>query len=97
MVLRLQETTQSLPWLVTEDKNKVLGFCYASKWKGRCAYRYSVESTVYLRPNAAGNLVEEPKEERTEISSLLPTCAVNGVYLVDETSRNCATLIEARD
>jgi L-amino acid N-acyltransferase YncA len=54
MVLRLQETTQSLPWLVVEDDDKVLGFCYASKWKGRCAYRYSVESTVYLRPDAAG-------------------------------------------
>ncbi|HEV7431928.1 MAG TPA: GNAT family N-acetyltransferase, partial [Steroidobacteraceae bacterium] len=27
---------------------------YASRWKGRCAYRYSVESTVYLEPLAVG-------------------------------------------
>jgi L-amino acid N-acyltransferase YncA len=54
MTTRVQETLQSLPWLVLEAENRVLGFCYASKWKGRCAYRYSVESTVYLRPDAAG-------------------------------------------
>src|SRR5690606_39143142 len=24
------------------------GYAYAARWKGRCAYRYSVESTIYL-------------------------------------------------
>jgi phosphinothricin acetyltransferase len=38
----------NLPWLVAADDNGVLGYAYASKWKGRCAYRYSAESTVYL-------------------------------------------------
>ena len=37
-----------LPWLVAEHANKIVGYAYASKWKGRCAYRYSVEATVYL-------------------------------------------------
>ena len=37
-----------LPWMVFEQNNKVLGYAYASKWKGRCAYRYAVETTVYL-------------------------------------------------
>ena len=38
-----------LPWLVAEnEKGEVLGYAYASKWKGRCAYKYSVEITVYL-------------------------------------------------
>lgn len=37
-----------LPWLVTEVSGKVVGYAYASKWKGRCAYRFSVESTVYM-------------------------------------------------
>lgn len=46
---RIRETTASLPWLVWEENENVLGYCHASKWKGRCAYRYSVESTVYLR------------------------------------------------
>ena len=54
MRARILETTASLPWLVWENNGAVLGYCHASKWKGRCAYRYSVESTVYLRPNESG-------------------------------------------
>lgn len=50
MVHRIRETMESLPWLVWEEDGRLLGFCYASKWKGRCAYRYSAESTVYLHP-----------------------------------------------
>lgn len=37
-----------LPWLVAEHEGEILGYAYASQWKGRCAYRYSVESTIYL-------------------------------------------------
>ncbi len=49
MSARLAETASaSLPWRVAESNGLVLGYAYASKWKGRCAYRYSVESTVYL-------------------------------------------------
>lgn len=54
---RITETQQqALPWLVCVDDEKVVGYAYASKWKGRCAYRYSVEVTVYLDPKhtAAG-------------------------------------------
>lgn len=43
-----------LPYLVAVLDGKVRGFAYASKWKGRCAYRYSVESTVYLDPGCTG-------------------------------------------
>ncbi|MBB5327936.1 arsinothricin resistance N-acetyltransferase ArsN1 family B [Tunturiibacter gelidoferens] len=49
MAQRIAETLQSLPWLVYEQDKSLRGFCYASKWKGRCAYRHSVESTVYVR------------------------------------------------
>lgn len=37
------------PWLVAEAEGQTVGFAHASKWKGRCAYRFSVESTVYVR------------------------------------------------
>jgi L-amino acid N-acyltransferase YncA len=52
MLQRIRETTEGLPWIIAEQDGRLLGFCYASKWKGRCAYRYSVESTVYLRPDS---------------------------------------------
>lgn len=39
---------EGLPWLVAEVDGVVIGYAYASKWRERCAYRYSVESTVYM-------------------------------------------------
>jgi len=48
MQQRIDEVLLGLPWLVWVEDQVVQGFAYASKWKGRCAYRYSVESTVYL-------------------------------------------------
>lgn len=44
-----------LPWLVAEVGAEVAGFAYASKWKGRCAYRYSAEVTVYLDMDYRGH------------------------------------------
>jgi phosphinothricin acetyltransferase len=44
-----------LPWLVAESDGQVVGYAYASKWKGRCAYRFSVEVTVYLSSSQASN------------------------------------------
>lgn len=49
-----QCTADRLPWLVAESDEQLVGYAYASKWKGRCAYRYSVESTVYLDPASVG-------------------------------------------
>lgn len=37
-----------LPWLVLEVDGKVVGYAYATKWRVRPAYRYSVETTIYL-------------------------------------------------
>ncbi len=44
----------NLPWLIAEDAGKVVGYAYASPWKERSAYRFSVEVTVYLAPDCTG-------------------------------------------
>lgn len=50
---RIKETgAANLPWLVAEEDGAVVGYAYASKWKGRCAYRYSVECSVYFSPSS---------------------------------------------
>jgi len=55
MAGRIEEVTSTaLPWLVAEHAGEVVGYAYASKWKGRCAYRFSVESTVYVDPDFVG-------------------------------------------
>lgn len=54
MAGRIRDTTPKLPWLVCEDGGKVIGYAYASQWKSRCAYRRSVETTVYLEEGQTG-------------------------------------------
>ncbi|MEO0368126.1 MAG: arsinothricin resistance N-acetyltransferase ArsN1 family B [Pseudomonadota bacterium] len=52
---RIEESQdQGLPWFVAEGDKGVEGYAYASKWQGRCGYRFSVEVTVYLDPSAGG-------------------------------------------
>lgn len=43
-----------LPWLVAEENGALVGYAYATKWRVRHAYRFSVESSVYLAPDVAG-------------------------------------------
>ena len=43
-----------LPWLVIADEHQVAGYAYATRWRVRHAYRYSVETTVYLAREHAG-------------------------------------------
>ena len=55
MAQRIADTAaSSLPWLVAVASDRVIGYAYASKWRGRSAYRFSVESTVYLDPAHTG-------------------------------------------
>lgn len=50
----VQTAADGLPWIVAEDAQGIAGFAYASTWKGRCAYRFSAESTIYLDPARTG-------------------------------------------
>ena len=55
MARRIGETTASgFPWLVAEREGRVVGYAHASPWKSRCAYRHSVETTVYVAQDALG-------------------------------------------
>ena len=49
MATRIAESAEaSLPFLVAAIGGAPVGFANASRWKGRCAYRYSAETTVYV-------------------------------------------------
>ncbi len=51
MAQRIADGTQRLPWLVWEQDGSVVGYAHATPWKPRSAYRFSVESTVYVSPD----------------------------------------------
>jgi phosphinothricin acetyltransferase len=40
------------PWYVAEAGGKVVGYAYATRFRDRSAYRFAVETTVYLDPAA---------------------------------------------
>lgn len=52
---RIQKVINAqLPWLVIEKNGVLLGYAYATPWKERSAYRFSVEVSVYLSLQAQG-------------------------------------------
>ncbi len=56
MASRITETIDAgLPYLVAVEDDRVVGYTYASKWKGRCAYSKTVESSVYIDASFQGH------------------------------------------
>lgn len=45
---RISAASEERPWFVYEVDDTVAGYAYSSAWQSRCAYRFSLETTVYL-------------------------------------------------
>lgn len=45
---------QGLPYLVAADGGRVLGYAYASAYRARSAYRFSIEDSVYVADGMGG-------------------------------------------
>ncbi|TBN04742.1 N-acetyltransferase family protein [Hyunsoonleella flava] len=45
------------PFLVFEEGNEILGFAYASRFRPKPAYNFTVESTVYVKHDAHGQQI----------------------------------------
>jgi L-amino acid N-acyltransferase YncA len=44
-----------LPYLVAELEGYIVGYCYASQFRPREAYQYTVEDSIYVRPDCIGH------------------------------------------
>lgn len=54
MRARIEAGGDLYPWLVGEDEDgSLLGYAYAARFRDRPAYRFAVETSVYLRPGCA--------------------------------------------
>jgi len=49
-----EQTHRMFPWLVAEDSAAVVGFAKAGPYKGRCAYAWTAEVSVYVHPDQHG-------------------------------------------
>ncbi len=54
MARRIADVVPRLPWLLMEQEARVVGYAYATPWRARTAYRYAVETTIYLESRFAG-------------------------------------------
>ncbi|MFC6963268.1 arsinothricin resistance N-acetyltransferase ArsN1 family B [Halocatena marina] len=48
---RIRSTLKDYPWLVGELDGEVIGYAYTGKHRTRDAYQWSVDSSVYVRPD----------------------------------------------
>lgn len=63
---RVTHTTARYPWLLAEEDGRALGYAYAGPLKGRAAYDWSCETTIYLDPAAQGRGVARRLYEALE-------------------------------
>ena len=76
--LRLDDLAgRNLPFLVAEAADRSCGYAYASPWRPKPAYRYTVEDTVYVSPAHTGRGLG-----RALLGALLAACADAGARQV---------------
>jgi L-amino acid N-acyltransferase YncA len=61
--------SQSFPYIVAERKAEIVGYAYAGPYRTRSAYRFTIENSVYVDRQAAGQGVG-----RALLSRLIQEC-----------------------
>lgn len=54
MRFRIFDLASCFPCFVYEEEGEIAGYCYAHPWKERTAYRYTLETTVYVARGREG-------------------------------------------
>ena len=62
-----------LPWLVAQRGDQLLGYAYANHFRPRRAYRFCLEDSIYLAPEAQGRGVG-----RLLLAELMARCEARG-------------------
>ena len=70
---RREILARGLPYLVAEGSGRLLGYCYASPYRTRAAYRFTVEDSIYVDAAEIGRGVG-----RALLSALIERCAAQG-------------------
>jgi L-amino acid N-acyltransferase YncA len=66
---------RDLPYLVAELEGYVVGFCYASQFRPREGYRYTVEDSIYVRADCVGHGVG-----KMLLAELISECQAKGFH-----------------
>lgn len=72
---RILAISAAFPYFVYEEDGKVMGYCYAHPWKERAAYSRTLETTIYLAPDAQGRGIGTALMQR-----LIDACRRSGFH-----------------
>ena len=75
MYVRISEISSHYPYFVYEVDGRVVGYCYAHAWKERAAYKYTLETAVYLSPEYSGKGIGKQLMQR-----LIGECRKGGYH-----------------
>lgn len=72
---RIISISASFPYFVYEENGEILGYCYAHPWKERAAYAKTLETTIYLHPQAIHHGIGQ-----LMVSHLIDLCRLQGFH-----------------
>jgi phosphinothricin acetyltransferase len=70
-----QITAAGFPYLVAVDAGAVVGYAYANHFRTRAAYRYTVEDSVYVAPDAQRRGIG-----KALLAELVAACSARGLH-----------------
>ncbi len=86
---------RDLPYIVAADGGRVLGYAYAAPFRERSAYRFTVEDSIYVHPDAVGLGVG-----RRLLDDLIERCQGLGyrqmVAVIGDSSNNASIRLHRR-
>ena len=77
---RIRSYHENWPWLVNEKDGQIVGYAYASRYRERVAYQWSVECSVYVQEDHLRSGIA--KELYTALFSILKAQGFTTVYAV---------------
>ena len=85
---RIQNTLRKFPYIIAEENNQILGYAYASPFKERAAYGWSVETSIYVkqdeRQKGIGRILYDRLEEILKKKGILNVNACIGYNKIEE-------------
>ena len=98
---RIECTLTKYPYIVAIENEQIVGYAYASAFKGRAAYDWAVETTVYLRQDCRGRglgkMVYSALEELLKKQNILNVNAcIAYASFEDEHLNNSSTIFHER-
>ena len=75
MQSRIIQLSANYPYFVYETDGVVAGYCYAHAWKEKAAYKFTLETTVYISPQYIGKGIGKQL-----MQSLIEECRKKGYH-----------------